>query len=252
MFWGKMTPEKGKEDVTRRHPDVLEMSKGEMFLAACMNVFRNAYGFVEATNEGLAKDSQGNPLPLYTYPAIEYLQQFDYQTKRVFEFGAGASTLFWMARAKQVVSIENNPQWHQFVSQQTAENGNTSVLLAQGDSFPFTLADQQGDFDVIVVDGGGYRYDCAVQAVNKLAKGGVIILDNADWHHQTAAYLKQQGLLQVDMTGFKPCESHTSTTSLFLHREFDFPVAGDRQPAFGMGAKHLHSSDWDKPYAKQP
>ena len=249
MFWGKLTPAKGKEAEIQRHPDVIEMDKGELFLSSCVNILRNIYGFVDATNKGIASDKKGDYLPLYTYPATEYVSQFDYSQKRVFEFGAGASTLFWMQRAAQVVSIENNEEWYKKLASQV--NQRVELLFSPGDDFPYAITKQSGLFDVIVVDGGGYRYDCANFAVQKLAPGGLIILDNADWHFNTAALLKKAGLLQVDMTGFKPCESHTSSTSLFFHREFNFTTLEKRQPRFGMGAKRLHSSDWDKPYPKK-
>ena len=41
-------------------------------------------------------DADGRPLPWYTYPAIEYLEQLDFRDRTVFEFGSGASTLFWV------------------------------------------------------------------------------------------------------------------------------------------------------------
>lgn len=249
MFWGILRDQKKNEQVYVKHPDIIDMSKGEMFISACMNLFRHDYGFVKATDSGLASDKDGNYLPLYTYPAIEYLTQFDYSEKRIFEFGSGASTLFWMERANTVTCLESNPEWYEKLRRQLKDN--VSMKHVSGDAFPFAINDFDGVFDVIVVDSAGYRYDSAEQALKKLAPGGFIILDNADWHHNTAAMLKSHGLLQIDMSGFKPCESHTSTTSLFLDRNFDFPTVETRQPSYAMGAKKLHSADWDKPYAKK-
>lgn len=34
-------------------------------------------------------DKNSNPIPWYTYPAIEYLSTFDFSDKRIFEFGGG-------------------------------------------------------------------------------------------------------------------------------------------------------------------
>ncbi|MBY5993069.1 O-methyltransferase [Ferrimonas balearica] len=244
MFWGQLKPRGEDTTELERHPAVVQLSKGELFLAACMNVFRQDYGFVEATNEDLPRDKAGQPLPKYTYPAIEYLCQFDLKEKSVFEFGSGASTLFWMARANSVVSVENNRDW--FARVQSQANDKVELLFAEGDAYPQVIQTVDRPFDVIVIDGYGYRYDCAELALPYLADGGMIILDNADWHPNTAARLKRAGLLQVDMTGFKPTESHTSTTSLFLKRDFDFPTLADRQPSVGLGGKDLHSEQWDR------
>lgn len=248
-FWGRYGAGLAEDDL-RRRPESIEMSRGEMCIAACTNILRNCYGVVRAADSNRPMDESGQPLPLYTYPAIEHLIQFDYRNKRVFEYGAGNSTLYWMQRAESVVSVENSPQWYAGLKPHLADN--VTIHLEEGDGFPYCIERYGQPFDVIVIDGSGYRYDCAEIAITRLARGGLIILDNADWHHHTAALLKRSGLLQVDMTGFKPTEHHTSTTSLFLHREFDFPTLAPRQPAFGIGAKPAHSSAWDRPYAIRP
>lgn len=249
MFWGNFSNAQSSDDRLKRHPGAIEMSKSEMFLASCSNILRNAYGFFRSTEQGVAVDEQGNYLPLYTYPAIEYLIQFDFRNKRIFEYGAGMSTLFWMERAEIVVSAENNAEWYNSLIPKL--NNKVKLILAQGDMFPFVLEQQQGEFDLIVIDGAGYRFDSAAVALTKLARGGAIVLDNADWHPNTARLLREGGLIQVDMSGFKPCECHTSTTSIFLHRDFNFPTLDSRQPAYAKGAKLIHSEDWDKPYAKR-
>lgn len=249
VFWGAFDTKQAADDRLRRHPDAVEMSKSEMFLASCTNILRNVYGFTKAIEQGTPLDIAGNPLPLLTYPAIEYLVQFDLSNKTVFEYGAGSSTLFWQTRAKQVLSVENNLNW--FNHLKPLVRNNVNLILVQGDKFPWTIENTEQCYDIIVIDGAGYRYDCASAAVNRLCEGGLIVLDNADWHPNTAALLRAKGLLQVDMTGFKPGECHTSTTSLFFHRAFDFKPLNNRQPQYGMGAKLIHSVDWDKPYAKR-
>ncbi len=249
MFWGAFSSQQEQGGRLKRHPQAVEMPKSEMFLASLTNILRNVYGFTKAVDAGEAVDQEGNSLPLFTYPAIEYLVQFNYQDKRVFEYGAGGSTKFWMQRAQQVVSLENNAEWVQRLKPNLADN--VDLKLVTDDQFPWSIEQEAEGFDVIIIDSAGYRYDCATAALKKLNKGGMIILDNSDWHPNTAAFLKQSGLIQVDMTGFKPGECHTSTTSIFLHREFNFASLAANQPQFGMGAKHIHSEGWDKPYAKR-
>ena len=248
LYWGFLRQQDNPGKDLDLNPNFIEMPREEMFLASCMSILRTVYGYSESVRLGHAVDRNGAELPLYTYSAIEYLDQFDFSQKRVFEFGAGASTLYWMRRAREVVSVDNNKAWCDKLAPQLT--GNARVLFAEGTALPATIRQFEGSFDVVVVDSGGYRYDSAREALAKLAPGGLVILDNSDWHPATAALLKQGGLLQVDMTGFKPCYSHTSTTSLFFHRAFDFPTVAERQPVFGLGAKRLHSADWDRPAEK--
>src|SRR5262245_56791293 len=50
-----------------------------------------------------AVDKDGNPLPWYTYPAIDFLRRKCFAERTVLEFGSGQSTLWWAARARSVV-----------------------------------------------------------------------------------------------------------------------------------------------------
>ena len=46
-------------------------------------------------------DAGQSPIPWYTYPAIEFLNQIDFSVKSVFEFGSGNSTRYWAKRAEK-------------------------------------------------------------------------------------------------------------------------------------------------------
>ncbi|MGH8145549.1 MAG: hypothetical protein ACREPY_04375 [Rhodanobacteraceae bacterium] len=249
MLWGSFSAQDIEAHSLDRRPDVVAMSRGEMYLASCCNILRYGHGFVASTNVFEPRDASGNWVPLFTYPCIEYLRQFDLRGKRVFEWGSGASTLYWMQRAEAVTSIENNRQWFDAMLQM--KNEKVKLVLEETERFPFRIRDETEKFDVIVIDSYGYRYDCAVEALAKLAPGGMVILDNSDWHPMSSGVLKKSGLIQVDFSGFKVTECHTSTTSVFLHRDFDLPTLEARQPTYCIGAKQIVSG-WDKPYAKQP
>jgi hypothetical protein len=69
-----------------------------------------------------------------------------------------------------------------------------------------------------------------------LRVGGMIVLDNSDWLPQSAALMREHGLIQVDMAGFTPIVARTQTTSLFLHRECRFAPRASRQPVHSPGA----------------
>lgn len=246
--WGVFSENDAEKRNLEHDPGTVLMSRGEMFLASCNNIMRNGYGFVEATDAEYPKDADGNWIPLFTYPCIEYIQQFDLREKRIFEWGSGASTLYWMQRAKSVVSIENNRDW--FNSLSKLKNSAVRLLLEETDQFPTLIKKETGQFDVIVIDSHGYRYDCAVEAVDKLAQGGMVILDNSEWHPMSARVLKDAGLIQVDFSGFKVTESHAATTSVFLHRDFNFPTIQPRQPSYCIGAKRVVSG-WDRPLVRR-
>jgi hypothetical protein len=183
-------------------------------------------------------DAAENPVPWYTYPAIEYLKQLDFTGRSVFEYGSGNSTLFWSSVARRVVSVEDDEKWHAIVAQRLPAH---CELVLETDVTAYAAAIQRyaEQFDVIVVDGaarGNTRLGCSRFALPQLRPGGMIILDNSDWLPESARVLREGGLIQVDFTGFAPISGQTQTTSFFLHRQFNFAPRGPRQPLPGPGA----------------
>jgi len=197
------------------------------------------YGYLRSVATATPLDHARNPTPWYTYPALEYLKQLDFQDKKVFEYGCGQSTLFWAGRAAQVVSVEHDRAWYE---RMTARMPKACELIFEPESnaYASTIDKFPGGFDVIVVDGlvtGRTRLKCAKAAVRHLREGGMIILDNSDWLPESSRYLRTSGLIEVDMTGFAPINDYTCTTSFYLHRAFAFKPLSDRQPEPGTGAQ---------------
>lgn len=203
-------------------------------LRGITQVLKEGYGHWLSARLHRPVDAQGSPLPWFTYPAIEFLGQFDLTGKRIFEYGAGNSTLYWSARCGEVVSVESDEQWHRYLVRQIPKNVGLEHR-PQKEEYVAALGEQPTPFDVIVVD-GIERLACCRVAPSKLREGGLIILDNADWYPGSAAVLREAGLLQVDMTGFGPVNGYTWTTSLFFHRAFDFPSRGKVRPQPGVGS----------------
>lgn len=180
------------------------------------------------------------PIPWYTYPAIEYLSSVDFREKTVFEYGSGNSSAFWAQRCRQIVSVEDNKEWHKIVSAPLLPN--QTILLVQEREVYIAAAGRSGTRpDVIIVD-GSHRFACAQAAIQALAPGGLIILDNSDWHPKTAQALRASGLIQVDFTGFNPINYYVTTTSVFLHRDIEITPRFERLPMPGIGAG-LHVED---------
>jgi hypothetical protein len=202
------------------------------------------YAHLKSAARGRPVDAQGNPVPWYTYPAIEYLRQLDFTDQSVFEYGSGQSTLFWAAKAARVVSVEDDEKWHATLISRLP--GNCELILEPDLSAYPDVIHRYGEFDVIVVDGaarGRTRLKCSQAAVSHLRSGGLIILDNSDWLPASARFLRESGLLQVDMTGLVPGNANTQATSLFFRRDFVPRPRFDRLPSPGAGAA---DKNWEK------
>ncbi len=179
-------------------------------------IFNYEYGHMRTAREWKCTDKSGNPLPWYTYPAIDYLEQIDFSDKTVFEYGSGYSTLYWCSRAKKVISLEAHDEWYNKISEKIPENGEL-ILVSDKDTYPRYIYNYDFGFDVIVID-GEYRSACCEHAVKKLNRGGMIIFDNSWNHPGGCSFLRESGFIEADMVGFCPIGANTDVTSFFFHR----------------------------------
>ena len=149
-----------------------------------------------------AVDKKGKPIPWYTYPAIDFLFQRNYQGKSVLEFGSGQSTLWWASRAKFVLSIEEDPDWFAKMRSQVPSNCELQYIKPSISVISDFLKSQSAKFDVIVVD-GNLRRQVAALSFDYLAPGGALILDNSEGY---GVYdeIRSRGCRKIDFFGFAP------------------------------------------------
>lgn len=190
-----------------------------------------------------AIDAESNPIPWFTYPAFEFISQFSLQQKSVFEWGSGNSSLYFLPRCKRLVSVESNQEWYNKVKGLTTSKH--EMILSTLDNYALEITRIGLKFDLIIVD-GDRRFDCCVKAVEFLNKGGMIILDNSDWHPKSCELMRNHGFTQIDMAGFGPINSYSWVTSFFFLTSFDFPLLGESQPSWSLAGLH-QISKWDHP-----
>lgn len=205
-----------------------------------IDMWREEFAIERSIDEKICLDKDGNPIPWYTYPAIECLSQFDYSDKQILEFGCGYSSLFWAKRAKKVTSIEDNLKWFDKWKKEFNEPNLDIRWRDEGEIYEQAAFEDDIKYDVIIVD-GKRRFQCAEMAVKALNKGGMIILDDSDRINTSQEYvkavdiLKKADLLQVDFYGFCPMNNYTKTTSVFFSRDFNFESLYKVQPINGWG-----------------
>lgn len=168
------------------------------------------------------------PLPWLSFPAIEYVQSQMTSGMNIFEYGSGASTLFWLHHQANVISIEHDAGWYQRLSEYYIPRLQqpraidyrhigpeplpaTGKGYADPDAYVSSLPEYSGDsfqtycqqidgfpndfFDIVLVD-GRVRNSCIKHAYQKVKVGGLLVLDNSDRPH----YLAQTAHL---LTGFE-------------------------------------------------
>lgn len=245
MFWGWLKPKTGlpdELDKLRNNPLIVAAPTSAVYLASATRILGEDMGFRVSADKEEARFGDGAPAPQLTYGLIEYLEGLDLSACELLELGGGGSTEFWRARVKKVTTLETNAQWSQKIK---ASNPGVYVEVVQATRLAERVAAMDRSFDIIVIDCDANRYEAARAALPKLAPGGFIILDNAEWHPNASQALREADLIEIDFHDFKPCAHYRSTTSLYLHRDFRPKPKQNRLPLVPVGGKRADHSVHD-------
>jgi hypothetical protein len=157
--------------------------------------------------------------PWMCFSAIQFLKEIVRKDMRVFEYGSGGSTLFWISRVQEVASVEHDTSWYSIMKIKLDEQAvqNLKYILAEPvndaefgkkrfenpddyisadpaykgknfeqyaksiDSYPDNY------FDIVVVDGRA-RPSCIKHGIPKLKKNGWLIIDNSERKYYFAPF----------------------------------------------------------------
>lgn len=161
-----------------------------------------------------AVDGKGAPIPWYVYPMIDFLAARLSDSLRVFEYGSGNSTLWYAARVGEVVAVEHDAAWGQYVKGTLPGNG--TVVVRGLDAGYAQEVRGHGAFDLIVID-GPERSACLPHALQALTPQGAILWDDShrEEYAQGIQKLKDAGFRELALTGLRPTTYAETTTSLF-------------------------------------
>lgn len=107
--------------------------------------------------------------PWYTKSFLDELATWELKDKVIFEYGCGASTLWWRKKAKAVYSVDENKEYAEAVGGvHLAENGVDYVNYIYECPQP----------DIVIIDGERLRQECVAPALKCIKPGGKLIYDN--------------------------------------------------------------------------
>jgi hypothetical protein len=130
----------------------------------------------------------GLVFPWYTKSFLDELVTWDLADKVVFEYGAGASTLWWHKKCQAVYGAESNKEWFMQVVKAT-KGGGCITLLENKEDYIKAARQFVRLYDIVVVDGEPiqWRDDCIPYALAYLKPGGKLIIDN--WMQDSVGWL---------------------------------------------------------------
>lgn len=115
------------------------------------------------------------------------MDQYIMAHHRVFEWGAGSSTIWLAERCGHVVSVESDEGWYELIVAEAERRDlleKLDLVLTDPKSELYSTAidlySYLGPFDLIFIDGkAGTRTACAKRAVRYMSDRGLIVLDNS-------------------------------------------------------------------------
>jgi hypothetical protein len=196
-------------------------------------------------------NSISDELPWITFDAIRFLEKHIPAAAVVFEYGGGGSTLFFLAGAEKVITVEHDTEWFNKLQSIIynrmdknkweahyikAENGpppsggtdtghpddyvSADENYAGANFYNYvSVIDRYPDdyFDCILIDGRS-RTSCLKHSFSKLKPGGLLILDNAERGYYTLAHhqiLKRKFTLLLNSFGPVPFSDSFSQTNIW-------------------------------------
>jgi hypothetical protein len=188
------------------------------------------------------------PSPWLTFDAIRYIDKQPLEGRKIFEYGSGGSTLYWVSRGAECVSIEHDAHWYEtlrpmlpsttgvdyrLVPPTPLESGDDGspegddprsylssyeqyrgysfrAYASQIDDFP------QEHFDLVLIDGRA-RPSCIRHAVLKIKPGGMLVVDNSN----RPRYLRRTGndlkaFRRLSFYGVGPSSAQCWQTDIFV------------------------------------
>lgn len=173
-------------------------------------------GWFESHRRRRPVDAELRPLPWYTYACTLFLEERLRRDFRVFEFGAGNSTLWYAAHAGEVISVEPNAQW----AAEVGAGGAARVIHRERRDDYVAEIQAHGTFHLVAVD-GPERPACARAALGALTEDGVLVWDDSEREECRAmvAELEAAGFRELPFGGMRPIVPRFSRTSIFYRPE---------------------------------
>lgn len=166
-------------------------------------------------------DNKLNPIPWWTYPVIDYLNQFNFNEEIIFEYGPGNGTFWFVERGcKKIISIENEKNWYEELETKKQKN---QILIYEENKDDYFSSILNYESTVLIIDGKwrkeNVEFICAnFEKINTNLK--MIIIDNPD-KFQLGELMKSitdsYDFIQADFFGFGPAFRGIGCTTVLIN-----------------------------------
>jgi predicted O-methyltransferase YrrM len=178
-------------------------------------------------------------VPWWTYAAVDAVEQWlaaRPRPRRVFEYGAGASTLWLARRAETIHSVEHDVGFAELLRPLLADLPNAHLMAVEAPAsatprhpsakegyagrefadYVTAIDAVAGPVDLLVIDGRA-RAACLEHALPRLADDGLVVFDNSRrrrYRPAIAAAVAARGFSERRLRGLTPTLPYPEQTSL--------------------------------------
>ena len=198
------------------------------------NLYKKSW--INSSRLGFTVDANNNPIPWYTFEAIEFLKINLTKNHTIFEFGCGASTLFFASKVKKVISLESNRRWFEIITSTLKNSGdfalernyfsneNCEIFLMEDvldreeyQNFAKNyLQKNHLKFDFLIVD-SLKRFECVKNSFETIKNDGHLILDDSERlnYRKIFDFLQKNNFSYQDFEGIAPAQLRIKKTTFF-------------------------------------
>lgn len=199
------------------------------------SLFRS--GWLRSIWTGKARDVLGQPIPSWSYPALHFVNGLDLTGVRVFEYGSGASTVYWRNRysheIRSYTAVETNEAVFKHYSAKDGFYRDNVHLYPAGDpagrfaSIEELLFNPNRPFDFTVVSGEflhrHFELEHSLAITDSL---GVILVDDVQWFPNfIEQFCADHRFYRLDFVGVAPGIPYPKITSLLFKEPLRFQAA---------------------------
>lgn len=209
----------------------------------------SSFGYYKRWINLLDKNPLNEKQPWITFKAIDFITRNARETDKVFEYGGGGSTLYFLGKVKEVVTAEHNGEWFHMLQKKIDSANSTrwrgQLILPEKDvdtanlnkSHPadyfsedpmfrnntfraystFICQFEDEYFDMVLIDGRA-RTSCLYHAIPKVKMGGFLVLDNAErkyYLQNNSMLLEKSYRLLINDMGPVPYSPYFSQTAIW-------------------------------------
>jgi hypothetical protein len=168
-------------------------------------------------------------LPWIAWPCIDFLDAYVQPEHRVFEWGGGGSTIFFLRKGCRVTTVESSSEWAGHIEAEIRKlaegvrgRWDLRFVPVTGNSDPAIeeYVGQSGvaaPWDLVMVDGWS-RLNCLLGALPHVKPHGVLVLDNADQRQFENVPRLMVGWERRAFRGLGVARSWVTQTDVYLKR----------------------------------